>query len=91
MTAPLSLEARVILERLVYLKQVREAVLAAFGPSKNPRARLRNSFVTRRVAAALDREPSPALGADVVREMRSHGWRLVRHSNALWWKGVAPR
>jgi len=66
-------------------------VTAAFGPSDSPRARLRNSVVTRLVAAALDREPSPALGRDVLQAMRSAGWRSVRHANADWWKGVARR
>lgn len=86
-----SLELRVALERLVHLRKIRDAVTASFGPSDAPRARLRNSVVTRLVAAALDREPSPALGRDVLQAMRSVGWRTVRHSNADWWKGITPR
>lgn len=84
-------ELRIILERLVYLRRIKEAVLGAFGPSENYRDRLRNSIVVRHVAAALDREPSAALGADVIQAMRAHGWRTVRHSAVWWWKGMAKR
>lgn len=87
----LGADARIILERLVYLERLRTVVLAGFGPAKNPRVRLRNSALTRYVAMALDREPSNALGADVIQAMRSHGWRAVRHANATWWKGITRR
>lgn len=84
-------ELRIALERLVHLRRIREAVTAAFGPAKTPRARLRNAVVTRVVAAALDREPSPSLGRDVLQAMRAVGWRSVRHARGDWWKGIAPR
>jgi hypothetical protein len=84
----MELELRIALERLVYLQRLRELVLKAFAPSKNQRARLRNSEVTRHVAECLRREFSPALGRDVVQAMQSHGWRYVRHSNRPWWKGI---
>lgn len=87
MTAPLAAEARIVLERLVYLQKIRTTVLAAFGPGP-ARARLRNALVTRHVAAKLDREVSNALGHDVIQAMRQGGWRQVKHSNAIWWKGV---
>ncbi|WP_297826363.1 hypothetical protein [Mycobacterium sp.] len=83
-------ELRIVLERLVYLRRIKEAALGAFGAGV-PGARLRNSDVTRLVAAALDREFSPALGRDVEQAMRAAGWRCVRHARALWWKGVVAK
>jgi hypothetical protein len=82
------LELRLALERLVYLNEIRKHVLRGFGPSRNARARLRHSDVTRHVAKCLGREFSPALGRDVLQAMRSHGWRSVRHATMNWWKGV---
>ena len=87
----MNLELRIALERLVYLQKVRTAVLGAFGPGRNQRARLHNGEVTKHVAAALDREPSAALGRDVIQAMRAHGWRHVSHARITWWKGIARR
>lgn len=83
-------EFRAALERLVYLRRVREAALAAFAPGP-PRARLHNREVTRHVAAALDREESPALSRDVIQAMRAHGWRPIKHARAVYWKGIEGR
>jgi hypothetical protein len=84
----LNLELRIALERLVYLRRIREAVIAAFGPGEHPRARLHNRELTRHVAQALDVEPSPMLGRDVIQAMRAAGWRHVRHARVAWWKGI---
>jgi hypothetical protein len=83
-----NLELRIVLERLVYLRRIREHVTAAFGPARSPRERLHNRELTRHVAARLDIEPSPALGRDVIQAMRAHGWRHVRHARVAWWKGI---
>jgi hypothetical protein len=82
-----SADARIILERLVYLQRVRTIVLGGFAPG-SPKARLHNGELTRHVAAELDREPSPALARDVIQAMRAHGWRNVSHARITWWKGV---
>lgn len=84
----MNLELRIALERLVHLNTIRQHVLEAFVPVDKPRARVRNSDVTRHVAERLGREFSPALGRDVLQAMRAHGWRCVRHATMHWWKGV---
>jgi hypothetical protein len=81
-------ELRAALERLVYLRRIREAALAAFGAGP-PRARLHNREVTRHVAGTLDAEASPALGRDVIQAMRAAGWRPVKHARVIFWKGIA--
>jgi hypothetical protein len=83
-----NLELRIALERLVYLRRIREHVTAAFGPGDSTRARLPNRELTRHVAAALDVEPSPMLSRDVIQAMRAAGWRHVRHARAAWWRGI---
>jgi len=85
-----NLELRIALERLVYLKQIRDHVLAAFGPGA-PKARLRHSEVTKLVAEAMGREFSPSLGRDVLQAMKAHGWRAVHHDHRPYWKGIARR
>lgn len=87
MTAPLSLELRIALERLVYLQRIRELVQAAFGPG-SPKDRLLNSEVTHHVAERLDREFSPRLARDVIQAMRHAGWRHVTIARQTRWKGM---
>lgn len=88
MTVAVPLELRIALERLVYLDSIRRHVLAAFGPTDNPKSRVRHSDVTRHVAERLGREFSPALGRDTFQAMKAHGWRSLRHETKHWWKGV---
>lgn len=85
----MSLELRIALERLVYLQQIREHVLSAFGASDDPRARLHNRELTLHVAEAMRKEYSPALRRDVIQAMVAHGWRYVTHARIAWWKGIA--
>ena len=87
----MNLELRIALERLVYLKAIRDHVLSAFTLSDNRRSKVKNSDVTKHVANALGREFSPALGRDVIQAMKAHGWRCVRDSKRHTWRGVRPR
>lgn len=80
-------ELRAALERLVYLRQIREHVIAAFGAGP-PCARLHNREVTRHVAAHFDAEVTSSLGRDVIQAMRAAGWRPIRHARATYWKGI---
>lgn len=80
-------ELRAALERLVYLRKIRELALAAFGTG-DPKARLHNREVTRLAASHFDVEPSAQLARDVIQAMRAAGWRPVRHARIVWWKGI---
>jgi len=84
-------ELRIVLERLVYLDEIKRHVLSAFAPTHNTRARLRHRDITKHVAECMGREFSPALGRDAYLAMKAHGWRSIRHARVAFWKGVDRR
>jgi hypothetical protein len=87
-TAPMSLELKIALKRLVYLQAIRATVLTAFGPGA-PTDKVLASDVAKHVADALGRECSPWLRRDVTQAMQAlAGWRSVMNEGYRLWRGV---
>ena len=82
--------ARAVVARLLYLRRLTDAALAAFGPG-DAKDRLRASVVSKHVAAVVDREDSGHFRADLAQALRAAGWRSVMLGNRRCWKGMRQK
>lgn len=80
-----------VLERLLYLKRLRETTLELFVHEPGGKDRMRAGQVAAAVAARLDMNDGPNFRRDLTESLRKVGWRSVLVDNRRKWKGVRRR